>query len=96
MDDAQIHLPNELKLPANHAACYGFCMIFIEIEQEAKALSRKQRATLVAALLDTLPAPGTDVSDEEVARRERELESGAVAAISHGEFVRRVTKARGR
>jgi hypothetical protein len=71
-------------------------MSFIEIEQEAKALSRKQRATLVAALLDTLPAPGTEVSDEEVARRERELKSGAVAAISHGEFTRRVTKARGR
>ena len=50
----------------------------------------------VAALLDTLPAPGTDVSDEEVARRERELESCAVVAISHEEFVRRVTKARGR
>ena len=71
-------------------------MSFIEIEQEAKALSPKERATLVAALLDTLPAPGTDVSDEEVARRERELDSGSVAPISHEEFVHRVTKARGR
>lgn len=71
-------------------------MSFIEIEQEAKGLSKKERTALVVALLDTLPAPGTDVSDEEVARRERESESGEVAAISHEEFVHRVTKARGR
>ena len=36
------------------------------------------------------------VSDDEVERRERELGSGQVAAISHEEFVRRVQQERGR
>ena len=67
-----------------------------EIEQEALALSERERASLAAKLLDTLPPPGTDVSDEEVERRERELESGQVTAISHEEFVRRVQQERGR
>jgi putative addiction module component (TIGR02574 family) len=68
----------------------------LEIEQEALALPDRDRATLAAKLLDTLPPPGTDVSDEEVERREREMESGLVTAISHEEFVRRVQEQRGR
>ena len=71
-------------------------MKLAEIEQEALALPERERASLAARLLDTLPPPGTDVSDDEVERRERELESGQVAAISHEEFVRRVQQERGR
>ena len=71
-------------------------MKLAEIEQEALALSERDRASLAAKLLDTLPPPGTDVSDEEVERREQELESGQIAAISHEEFVRRVEQSRGR
>ena len=71
-------------------------MKLAEIEQEVLALSEKERATLAAKLLHTLPPPGTDVSDDEVERRERELDSGQVAAISHEEFVRRVQRDRGR
>jgi len=67
-----------------------------EIEQEALALPERERASLAAKLLDTLPPPGTDVSDGEVERRERELESGQVTAISHEELVRRVQQERGR
>ncbi|MGD1084208.1 MAG: addiction module protein [Verrucomicrobiota bacterium] len=67
-----------------------------EIEQEALALPDRDRASLVAKLLDTLPPPETDVSDEEVDQREREMESGQVTAISHQEFVRRVQEQRGR
>jgi hypothetical protein len=55
----------------------------MEIEQEALALSERDRATLAAKLLGTLPPPGTEVSDEEVEQREREMESGQVTAISH-------------
>jgi hypothetical protein len=65
-------------------------MNLAEIEQEALALSERERASLAAKFLDTLPPPGTDVSDDKVEQRERELESGQVAAISHEEFVRRV------
>jgi hypothetical protein len=61
-----------------------------EIEQEALALSDTERASLAAKLLDTLPPPGTSVSDEEVERRDRELESGSVAPILREEFERRV------
>ena len=36
------------------------------------------------------PPPETDVSDDEVEKRERELESGEVVVISHEEFFRRI------
>jgi len=71
-------------------------MKLMEIEQEALALPDRDRASLAAKLLETLPPPGTDVSDEEVEQREREMESGQVTAISHEEFVRRVREQRGR
>jgi hypothetical protein len=71
-------------------------MKLMEIEQEALALPDRDRASLAAKLLDTLPPPETDVSDEEVEQREREMESGQVTAIFHQEFVRRVREQRGR
>jgi len=71
-------------------------MKLAEIEHEALALPDRDRALLAAKLLDTLPPPGTDVSDEEVEQREREMDAGAVSAISHQEFVRRVQQQRGR
>jgi len=71
-------------------------MNLAEIEQEALALTEGERGALATKLLDTLPPPGTDVSDDEVERREQELASGQVAAISHEEFVRRVQQERGR
>lgn len=40
--------------------------------------------------------PWTDDSDEELDRREREMDLGKVAAISHEESVCRVKKKRGR
>jgi hypothetical protein len=67
-----------------------------EIEKEAIALPEDQRADLVCKLLETFPPPGMDVSDEEVAMRERELESGAVEPLSHEEFMCRVRAERGR
>ncbi len=66
-----------------------------EIEQEAIALPERERADLVCRLLETLPPPGTDVSDEGVMERERELDKGEVQFLSHQEFIRRVQKARG-
>jgi hypothetical protein len=67
-----------------------------EIEREAIALAEHERIDLVCKLLETLPPPGTDVSDEEVAARERELDTGEVEELSQEEFVRRVEKDRGR
>lgn len=71
-------------------------MRLAEIEQEALALPDRDRASLAAKLLDTLPPPETCVSDDEVERRDQELESGQVTAISHEEFVQRVQQQRGR
>jgi putative addiction module component (TIGR02574 family) len=71
-------------------------MKLAEIEQEALALSERERASLAAKLLDTLPPAGTDVSDAEIERREQELESGQVTGVLHEEFVRRVQQERGR
>jgi hypothetical protein len=70
-------------------------MKFEEIEKQAIALAEPERVDLVCKLLDTLPPPGTDVSDEEVARRDAELDNGEVEELSHDEFVRRVKKERG-
>lgn len=71
-------------------------MKLAEIEQEALALNDTERASLAAKLLDTLPPPGTDVSDEEVERRDHELESGKVQPILREEFERRVKRERRR
>jgi hypothetical protein len=65
-------------------------MSLLEIENEAKALSIQERAALVKTLLDTLPGSAYDVSDEEVAQRDRELEEGLVEPLSQAEFVRRI------
>ena len=71
-------------------------MSLAEVEKQALALSEKERGLLAAALLETLPPPGTDVSDEEVWAREEEIESGQVQPISHEELLRRVAEKRGR
>ncbi len=68
----------------------------IEIEQEAVALPEAERIHLVHRLLDSLRALELHVSDEEVMRRESELDSGAVTEISEAEFVRRVEEERAR
>jgi hypothetical protein len=67
-----------------------------QIQQEAVALPERQRIDLLRTFLETLPPVGTDISDEEVAKREREMESGQVQPLSHEEFVRRVQAERGR
>jgi len=85
-----------LEVAGGVARFYSWIVSLKEIEREALALSESDRTALIAALLDTLPDAGSDVSDEEALKRERELDSGAVEAISHEEFVRRVQSERGR
>jgi hypothetical protein len=75
---------------------YNLSMKLQDIEQEALGLSEKDRADLVLSLMNTLAAPGADVTDEEVLRRDAELEEGSVEPLSHEEFVRRVHEERGR
>jgi len=71
-------------------------MNLAEIEQEALGLSEAERAALVLALMASLKAPGSELSDREVEERDQELESGAVIPMLHDEFVKRVREDRGR
>lgn|GEM_PF-1386528 len=71
-------------------------MKLAQIEQQALALSERERALLAVRLLDTVPPADATVSDEEVEERERDMESGRVEAIPHEEFVRRVQQECGR
>ena len=65
-------------------------MNLAEIERHALALSEPERASLAASLLQTLDSPIPDIPDEEVDRRDAELDSGKVKPLSHEEFARRV------
>lgn len=71
-------------------------MELAQLERELLALPDRERASLAALLLDSLPPEGTDVSDDEVDRREHQLDSGEVQPISHEELLRRVRSERGR
>jgi hypothetical protein len=71
-------------------------MSLAEVEKQALALNEEERGRLAALLLETLPPPGTDVSDEEVWQREADLETGRVQPISHEEFVQLVEQERRR
>jgi hypothetical protein len=76
--------------------CYLAAMSLAEIEKQALALSEKERARLVTSLLEMLPPPGAEISDEEVLQRDADLENGHAKEISHEEFVRRVEQERRR
>lgn len=67
-------------------------MKLAEIEQEALVLNETERAALVLALMESLKAPESEISDQEVAERDQELESGTVTPMLHDEFVKRVRK----
>jgi hypothetical protein len=65
-----------------------------EIAEEAMALNEKERAYLALTLMDTLSAIDPEVSNEEAARRDEELESGAVAPLTQEQFAKRVQQSR--
>ena len=57
-----------------------------DFKEMAATLPVEQRASLASFLIHTLPEPDYDVSDEEVAERIRQSESGEVAMISMAEL----------
>jgi hypothetical protein len=67
-----------------------------DIEQKALELSERERAELVLSLMRTLAAPGSEITDEEVVRRDAEMEASSVKPMTHEEFVRRAREERGR
>ena len=61
-----------------------------EIEQKLLALPLKQRVFLAESLLASVPLSGNEMTEEEelaeVRRREREIETGQVRALTDEEF----------
>ena len=71
-------------------------MTLQDIEREALGLTEKERAELVLSLMKTLAAPEVDIPDEEVFRRDAELENGVTESMLHEDFLRRIREERGR
>jgi len=71
-------------------------MTMAEVEKEALALNENERAHLAVSLLATLPPTEVEVTDDEVLKRDADLESGRAREISHQEFIRRVERERRR
>jgi putative addiction module component (TIGR02574 family) len=70
-----------------------------QIAPEALRLPANERALLAATLWESIQDPyqlAVDVEDDEAVSlavlRDREIESGEVAALSHEEFMKRVRK----
>jgi hypothetical protein len=59
---------------------------FADFKEMAATLPVEQRATLASFLIHTLPEPDYDVSDQEVAERMRQTQSGEVVMITMAEL----------
>ena len=58
-----------------------------DIQKQTKELSEEDRKGLVAYLLHGMSGLPSGPDDEEVERRDAEMDSGSVIPISHGEFL---------
>jgi hypothetical protein len=65
----------------------------LKIQQQADRLSEEERAGLAAHLLSSVSGTFMGADNEEVDRRDLDLDSGRVTAISHEEFIRQVGRA---
>jgi hypothetical protein len=61
-----------------------------EIEQRLLALPLKHRVFLAESLLASVATVGEEMTEAEVERRDREIESGKVRALTDAEFWRGV------
>jgi transcriptional regulator of met regulon len=61
-----------------------------DIQRQVKELSEEDRKGLVAYLLHGFTGGPLGPDDEEVEKREAEMDSGAVAPICHAEFLAQV------
>ena len=65
-----------------------------DIQKQANELSEEDRKGLVAYLLHGFTDGPLGPDDDEVARRDAEMDSGAVSPISHAEFLDHVGRSR--
>ena len=61
-----------------------------EVQEQAAELSSEERESLLAYLVHSLPEAPRGPDDDEVKRREEELDSGAVRGLTHEEFLKEV------
>ena len=59
----------------------------LEVQKSADELSSEEQAGLVAHLLASFSTAPPGPDDEEVDRREVEMDSGSVTGLSHQEFL---------
>ena len=62
-------------------------MVTQEIKNKVDVLSEEDRASLASYILHSFSAPEYDVSDDEVAQRVQDLQSGLVKEIDHASLV---------
>ena len=67
-----------------------FVATLSEVTKQADTLSIEEKAGLVSHILDSLPDAPLGPDDEEVMRRDEELDSGKVQPISHEQFLAEV------
>lgn len=65
-----------------------------DIQNQAKQLSEEDRECLVAFLLHGFSGAPSGPDDEEVERRDAEMDSGLIAPISHDDFLAQVGRSR--
>lgn len=59
----------------------------VEVQRAADELNSEDRAGLVAHLLASFPSVPLGPDDDEIDRRENELDSGEIAALDHAGFL---------
>ena len=62
----------------------------VDIQEQTKELSEEDRKGLVAFLLHGMSGIPSGPDDEEVTRREADMDTGRVTPISHDEFLAHV------
>jgi putative addiction module component (TIGR02574 family) len=62
----------------------------VDVQRQADTLSSEERVGLIAYLVHSLPGAPLGPDDDELHRREAELDSGKVQPLTHEEFLREV------
>lgn len=62
----------------------------VDIKKQAKELSEEDREGLVAFLLHGFTGVPSGPDDEEVGRRDLDMDSGAIKPMNHAEFLAQV------
>ncbi len=61
-----------------------------DVQREADTLSSEEREGLIAYLVHSLHGAPLGPDDEEVRRREAEMDSGKIQPLTHDEFLKEV------